>query len=112
MKRAVPCKIKLENELESYVKYIDRIISSKELILQDFQKFIFLRSGYQYTIIDLQGVRLFDDETKETKFVLADVEFTTSNLYHFTPHMLIEEFVSFYNVESVTLFDLDQKLTS
>jgi hypothetical protein len=91
----------------SHPKYIDKIISTNEQVLFDFQKFIFEQSGYQFTIIDLQGA-----VDQEGNYILSDVEFTTSYLYEFTPNMLIEEFARLNNLERVNLHDLNKKMRS
>jgi hypothetical protein len=39
------------------------------------------------------------------------MEFTTSNLYHFSSQMLIEEFVRLHNFPRVNMFDLNERMS-
>jgi hypothetical protein len=97
------------------VKYIDKLISTRQQALFELQKFIYVRSGYQFTIIDLQGtieVEVSQENIEKINYILSDVEFTTSNLYEFTPTMLMEEFVRLNNLERVNLHDLNVKFNT
>jgi hypothetical protein len=83
-----------------------------------------VNSGYQYSIIDLQGrydalkpEQENSDSPEEFKEKVdshgpfIDMEFTTSNLYHFTSQMLIEEFVRLHNIQRVTMFHLNERMS-
>jgi len=76
---------------------IDSILTTDIEILQKFQKFVYIESGYQYTIMDLQG------EYSNEKCVLCDIEFTFANLYDFTSIMLLDRVITIYNWQKVNL---------
>lgn len=84
--------------------YIDQIITTDEPELKALQNFIFENSGYQYTIIDLQGSK------EDGVIILCDVEYSTKPLYGFDSHMLKERYIQHSGVKSITLKDIDNRI--
>jgi hypothetical protein len=84
--------------------YIEQIITTDIEVLKEFQIFIYNESGYEYTIIDLQG------DKHDGKYILCDIEFTTNNLYEFTPIMMSETICSLYNLNKTNLTILESSI--
>ncbi|KAJ3393407.1 hypothetical protein HDU92_007771 [Lobulomyces angularis] len=89
---------------EGKMSYIDRILTTNVDILKEFQIHIYNKSGYDGTIIDLQG------NLENNVYILCDIEFTSNNLYEFTSSMMIDRIITLYGLETVNLKDLSDRV--
>jgi len=92
------------NDTERH-SYIEQLLTTDIDILKAFQIFIYNESGYEHTIIDLQGGIV------DGIYVLCDIEFTTNNLYEFTSPMMLDTITTLYNLEKFNLGTVVNRLT-
>jgi len=89
-------------------QYIDQMLTSNVSVLKEFQIHVFNKSGWEYTIIDLQGGKIKDGE--EELYILGDIEFSFCGLYAFTGPMMRDRFAELHDLKTVNLRDLSQRL--
>jgi len=87
-------------------QYIDKILTTAVPILREFQHHIYDSSGYAYTVIDLQGEHVKENDS----FILCDIELSLSSLYEYSPSMLLDRVVNIYGWKKVTLKTIEDKL--
>jgi hypothetical protein len=66
---------------------VSQFLSTQVKVLQELQYFVYLQSGYQFSIIDLQGV--FDNV--QNLYILTDITFTSNPPAAYSAAMLLSE---------------------
>jgi hypothetical protein len=69
----------------------EQMLTTKIEVLKNLQRFVYEQSGYQFTLIDIQGVEKVNENLVE--YVLSDITFTRDPPSTYTEAMLLTAYV-------------------